>query len=258
MTVTPHAAPHAVPQAAPHAPLTPYKTDKKHAESAPPTPDAPYRGPREWWLEKREILGDAPDMVRYLANECILAGVAAAAVVVALSVSGGSVGPAATAALGVAPEMSPLGITALGCVAGASAGAASAVAIYTWEEPEAVREFAIARAYDLHYAATTVAGAVAEAAVVTAGMAAGAVQAPREMAYAAAAGAWNVAAAAASGVGYVASAAAGGAQAGAGVVMTAAAGVGSWWYGAPVADSPELAFDVADAPAAVGGLAGVY
>lgn len=255
MTAAPHVAPHA-PQS--HAAPSPYKTEKKYAESAAPTPDAPRRGAREWWLEKRDILGDAPDMVRYLANECILAGAAAAAVAVTLAVSGGVAGPAATAALGVAPEMSPLGITALGCAAGAAAGIASAAAIYAWEEPETVREFAVARAYDIQYAATTVAGAVAGAAVATADMAAGAVQAPQEMVYAAAAGAWNVAAAAASGVGYVAAAAVGGAQAGAGVVVTAAAGVGSWWYGAPTADSPVLAFDVADAPAAVGGLAGVY
>lgn len=251
MTVAPHASPS---QTSP----SPYKTDRKHAESAAPTPDAPPRGMREWWLEKRDILGDAPDMARYIANECILAGVAGAAVAVALTVSGGAVGPVASAALGVTPELSPLGITALGCVAGAAAGVASAVAIYAYEEPETVREFAVARAYDIQYAATTVAVAVAGAAVATAEVAAGAVQAPQEMVYAAAAGAWSVAAAAASGVGYVAYAAAGGVQAGAGAVVTAAAGVGSWWYGAPTADSPELAFDVADAPTAVGGLAGVY
>ena len=248
------AAPHAVPPVA----VPEHRMDRQRAESAPPIPDAPPRGMREWWLEKRDILGDAPDMARYVANECILAGVAGAAIAVALSVSGGAVGPVASAALGVTPELSPLGITALGCVAGAAAGVASAAAIYAYEEPETVREFAVARAADIRYAATSVAGAVAVAAVATAEMAAGAAQAPQEAAYAAAAGAWRVAAAAASGVGYVASVAAGGAQAGAGAVMTVASGVGSWWYGAPVAESPELAFDVADAPAAVGGLAGVY
>lgn len=248
------AAPHEVtPLAVPQ-----HRMEKQRAETAPPIPDAPPRGMREWWLEKRDILGEAPDMARYVANECILAGVAGAAIAVALTVSGGAVGPVASAALGVTPELSPLGITALGCVAGAAAGVASAAAIYAYEEPETVREFAVARAYDIQYAATSVAGAVAVAAVATAEVAAGAVQAPREAAYAAAAGAWQVAAAAASGVGYVASAAVGGAQAGAGAVMTVASGVGSWWYGAPVADSPELAFDVADAPAAVGGLARVY
>lgn len=232
-------------QAPSHGSIQPHKTEKRQFDSAAPVPDAPPRTARDWLMEKRDILGDAPDMVRYVANECILAGVAGAAIAVALTVSGGAVGPVATAALGVAPEMSPLGITALGCVAGAAAGVASAVAIYAYEEPETVREFAVAQAANIQYAATTVAGAVA-----------GAVQAPQDAVYAAAAGAWQVAAAAASGVGYVASAAAGGAQAGAGVVMAAATGVGSWWYGAPAPDAPELAFDVADAVG--GGLARVY
>ncbi|HRJ62486.1 MAG TPA: hypothetical protein PKZ99_15040, partial [Azospirillaceae bacterium] len=62
MTVAPHATtPHAT---APHTSPSPYKSEKKHAESAAPTPDAPPRGMREWWMEKRDILGDAPDMAR--------------------------------------------------------------------------------------------------------------------------------------------------------------------------------------------------
>jgi hypothetical protein len=257
---------------------------KPQSDIAPTPPQDSHRwGSKDWLLEKRAVLGDAPDMVRYVANECILAGVAGAAIAVALSVSGGAVGPVAAAALGVSPEMSTMGITALGCVAGAAAGVASAVAIYAWDEPETIRDFAVEQAGNVRYAATVTAEAVA-----------GAVRAPQDLMYAAAAGAWNVASSAASGaqwaassaasgaqwaassaasgaqwaassaasgVGYAVAAVAGGAQAGAGAVMTAAVeGVGSWWAGGSPYPAPEVTFDVASVPesASVGGQARVY
>lgn len=244
---------------------------KPQSDIAPTPPQDSHRwGSKDWLLEKRTILGDAPDMVRYVANECILAGVAGAAIAVALTVSGGAVGPVATAALGVSPEMSTFGITALGCVAGAAAGVASAVAIYAYEEPETIRDFAVEQAGNVRYAATVTAEAVA-----------GAVRAPQDLMYAAAAGAWNVAAtaasgaqwaaasaasgaqwaasSAASGVGYAVAAVAGGAQAKAGAAMTAAVeGVGIWWAGSSPYPAPEVTFDVASVPASVGGQARVY
>lgn len=235
---------------------------KPQSDIAPAPPQEPRRwGAKDWLLEKRAVLGDAPDMVRYVANECILAGVAGAAIAVALTVSGGAVGPVASAALGVSPEMSTFGITALGCVAGAAAGVASAVAIYAWDEPETIRDFAVEQAGNIRYAASVTADAVA-----------GAARAPQDLVYAAAAGAWNVAAgaasgaqwaasSAASGVGYAVAAVAGGAQAGAGAVVTAAVeSVGSWWAGGAPHAAPEVAFDVASVPesASVGGQARVY
>lgn len=243
------------PRAAPSTPAF-----KAQADVAPQPPQDAHRfGGKEWWLEKRAVLGDAPDMVRYVANECILAGVAGAAIAVALTVSGGAVGPVASAALGVSPEMSTFGITALGCVAGASAGVASAVAIYAWDEPETIRDFAIEQAANVRYAA----GATADVVMAVA-------RAPQDAIYAAAAGAWSVAAAtasgaqwvaasAASGVGYVAAAAVGGAQTAAGAVVTAAwNGVGSLWQGGGYPQpAPEAAFDVASVPQAAA-LARVY
>lgn len=195
---------------------------------------------RDWWMSKRDILGDAPDMVRYVANECVLAGVAGAAVAVALTVTGGAVGPVASAALGVTQEMSTLSITALGCVAGAAAGAASAVAIYAYEEPETIRDFAVEQAENVQYAVAAVADAVY-----------GVARHPVDTMYAAAAGAWNVAAAAVSGVGGAVYAVAGVTQSSAGAVVAAAAGaangVGSWLV-APTKEEAVVAFDVASIP----------
>jgi hypothetical protein len=276
-----------------HRPHVAMPAAKPQSDITPAPPQDSHRwGSKDWLLERRTILGDAPDMVRYVANECILAGVAGAAIAVALTVSGGAVGPVATAALGVSPEMSTFGITALGCVAGAAAGVASAVAIYAYEEPETIRDFAVEQAGNVRYAATVTAEAVA-----------GAVRAPQDLMYAAASGAWNVAAtaasgaqwaaasaasgaqwaassaasgawnvaataasgaqwaaaSAASGVGYAVAAVAGGAQAKAGAAMTAAVeGVGIWWAGSSPYPAPEVTFDVASVPSSVGGQARVY
>lgn len=233
----------------PPAPAFVAPSAPSRADSAPPAPPQDFSrwGGREWMLEKRTILGDAPDMIRYVANECVLAGVAGAAIAVALTVSGGAVGPVAAAALGVSPEMSTMGITALGCVAGAAAGVASAVAIYAYEEPETVRDFAVASAQGVQSGVQYVASATAETV-------AAAVTKPQEALVAAASGAqWVVAGVASSvswGVSSAATAVAGATQATAGAIVTAAAaGIGAWWPAgqshAPVNDD---AFDVASAP----------
>lgn len=107
-----------------------------------------------WWHERREPLNSTPSMARYLANECILAGVAALAVAALLPTPAG---PVAAAALGVAPDVSMMGIAALGCTAGTAAGLASASLVYVWEEPATVREFAVAQAQNVHNAVATAA-----------------------------------------------------------------------------------------------------
>jgi hypothetical protein len=83
-------------------------------------------------------LNGQTSLVRSMVNECLLAGVAS--VVVAMSISGLPAGPVATAALGAVPSMSSYTIGALGCGAGAVAGAASAALMYAWEDRSAVAE----------------------------------------------------------------------------------------------------------------------
>lgn len=238
---------------------------KQQADVGAPLPPKDFSrwGKKDWWVEKRDLLGDAPDMVRYLANECILAGIAGGAIAVAFAMTAPvAVGPVTAVALGATTDMSPLAVTALGCFAGVSAGVASAVAIYAYEEPEVIRDFAVEQAGNVQSAAVAVAQGVQYAAVAAAETVAGVVGQPAETMYAAAAGAWSVAAAAASGVGNAVYAAAGATQAASGAVVAAAAsGVGSWWGGpAPVADQEIIAFDVASVPGPTVGVsdAGVY
>jgi hypothetical protein len=85
----------------------------------------------------KDALNAQSSVARHLLNECVLAGAAAAAVAVVMT---GPVGPTAMTALGVVPDMSPYTIGAMGCGAGVVAGAASAFALYAWEDPaEATR-----------------------------------------------------------------------------------------------------------------------
>jgi len=78
-----------------------------------------------------DTLNSQTSLARYMVNECVLAGVASVAVAMSIS---GPIGPVATTALGAIPGMSTYWIGAIGCAAGAVAGAASAAMIHSWED----------------------------------------------------------------------------------------------------------------------------
>ena len=96
--------------------------------------------PAPSFLQRMEHhISQSPSMARYLANECVLASVAA--VVVAATVTG-PISPAVNAALGVSPGLSTLGIGGLACGAGVAAGAAAAALVTAWGERGAIQEAA--------------------------------------------------------------------------------------------------------------------
>ncbi len=82
-------------------------------------------------------ISQSPSLARYLANECLLTGVALAIT--------GPVAPAAEAALGVVPGLSTFSIGALACGAGVAAGSAVAAFTTAWGERQAIQETAAAQ-----------------------------------------------------------------------------------------------------------------
>ncbi len=97
--------------------------------------------PQAGFLERVEYhIGQNPSLPRFLLNECVLAGVAAAIVAVTIS---GPATPVVEAALGVVPGMSVLSITGLACGAGMAAGVAAAGFATAWEERQQIQEAAV-------------------------------------------------------------------------------------------------------------------
>lgn len=91
----------------------------------------------DWWVTKRELLGNAPDIIRYVTNECVLAGVAGIVASYMLTTTpAAALGPITQVALGISNEMSVWTIGLLGCTAGAAAGVASIAVIEIYEQPD--------------------------------------------------------------------------------------------------------------------------
>ena len=96
--------------------------------------------PAQGFMQRVEYhISQSPSLARFLANECVLASVAAVVVSVTMT---GPVTPAVNAALGVSPGLSTLGIGGLACGAGVAAGAAAAALVTAWGERGAIQEAA--------------------------------------------------------------------------------------------------------------------